>query len=462
MLFANHSDGAGMRLLNRRDDGRKGAAAACGALTLALALAAPARAQEEKPASGVAVDPRAQILDQRQSDLRSIEEGLRLSEAQRAKIEAELEIIRTDRVRLTTAMLETTSRVQAAENRVAEAERRLDASTAGEAAIRRSLESRRNVIAEILASLQRMGRRPPPALLISPDDILKAIRTAMLLGSIVPELRSETEILAADLAELMALRKSIASERDRLRTEAGRLTEERGRLAALVEARRAAIGEAEQMLQAERNRIAALARQALDLKDLIARMESEVVGARRAAEAARKAEEERRLAAAKPDAASRSASPFANAGRLAPAVAFSTARGLLPMPVSGEIRKAFGAPDGFGGNERGLSIATRSNAVVASPADGWVAFSGPYRTYGQLLILNAGDGYYIVLAGMARIGVEVGQFVLAGEPVGSMGDTTSSTAAAIAIGAKQPILYVEFRKDGAAIDPGPWWAKTGS
>jgi septal ring factor EnvC (AmiA/AmiB activator) len=134
----------------------------------------------------------------------------------------------------------------------------------------------------------------------------------------------------------------------------------------------------------------------------------------------------------------------------------------LPRPVAGDVRKTFGAPDGFGGSERGVSIATRANAVVAAPADGWVAFSGPYRTYGQLLIINAGDGYYIVLAGMARIGVEVGQFVLAGEPVGSMGDATGSTAAAIAIGAKQPVLYVEFRKDGAAIDPGPWWAKTGS
>jgi septal ring factor EnvC (AmiA/AmiB activator) len=450
-----------MRHLCRREVRRTGVAA-YGALTLALTALTSSHAQDAKPELRPSADPRADIIDRRQSELQSLEEGIRLSQAQRTKIEAELEMIRTDRVRLTAAMLDTTARVQASENRVAEAERKLEASLAGEAAIRRSLESRRNVIAEILASLQRMGRRPPPALLISPDDILKAIRTAILLGSVVPELRSETEILAADLSELMALRKSVAVERDKLRADATQLVEERSRLAALVEARRAAIGDAEIALKAERERIALLARQALDLKDLIARMENEVASARRGAEAARKAEEERRLAAAKPDAGQRAGAPFANAGRLTPAIAFASARGLLPKPVAGEVRKAFGAPDGFGGNERGLSIATRPNAVVASPADGWVAFSGPYRTYGQLLILNAGDGYYIVLAGMARIGVEVGQFVVAGEPIGSMGDATASTAAAIAIGAKQPILYVEFRKDGAAIDPGPWWAKTGS
>ena len=76
------------------------------------------------------------------------------------------------------------------------------------------------------------------------------------------------------------------------------------------------------------------------------------------------------------------------------------------------------------------------------------------------MILNAGGGYYMVLAGMDRIQVSVGQFVLAGEPVAVMGDGSARTAAAAAIGAAQPVLYIELRKNDAAIDPGPWWAKT--
>ena len=106
-----------------------------------------------------------------------------------------------------------------------------------------------------------------------------------------------------------------------------------------------------------------------------------------------------------------------------------------------------------------MSIATRQRSVVSSPADGWISFSGPYRSYGQLLIINGGDGYYIVLAGLDGISVAPGQFVLAGEPVGSMGDGSVKTAASIALGAAEPILYVEFRKDGTAIDPSPWWVK---
>ena len=106
-----------------------------------------------------------------------------------------------------------------------------------------------------------------------------------------------------------------------------------------------------------------------------------------------------------------------------------------------------------------MLISTRVEAIVAAPGDGWVSFAGPYRSYGQLLIINAGQGYYIILAGMDKINVNVGQFILAGEPVAVMGDGSVKTAAAIAIGAVQPILYVEFRKDGVAIDPGPWWVK---
>ena len=106
--------------------------------------------------------------------------------------------------------------------------------------------------------------------------------------------------------------------------------------------------------------------------------------------------------------------------------------------------------------EKGISIATRAGAQVTAPADGWVVFAGAFRSYGQLLILNVGGGYHVLLAGMDRISVDLGQFVLAGEPVAAMG-TGSHIAAILATGSSQPVLYIEFRKDGAPVDPGPWW-----
>ena len=117
----------------------------------------------------------------------------------------------------------------------------------------------------------------------------------------------------------------------------------------------------------------------------------------------------------------------------------------------------FGAADGVGGVEKGLSFATRSGAQVTSPCDGWVVYAGPFRSYGQLLILDAGGGYHVLLAGMERISVDIGQFVLTGEPVAVMG-SGSKVATILEAGSSQPVLYVEFRKDGTPIDPSPWWA----
>ena len=91
------------------------------------------------------------------------------------------------------------------EDRIQGLEQRLQTLTASEAAIRRSLESRRGVIVEVFAALQRMGRRPPPAVLVRPEDMLEAVRASILLGAVLPELRSEAEILATDLAELVRL-----------------------------------------------------------------------------------------------------------------------------------------------------------------------------------------------------------------------------------------------------------------
>jgi septal ring factor EnvC (AmiA/AmiB activator) len=93
---------------------------------------------------------------------------------------------------------------------------------------------------------------------------------------------------------------------------------------------------------------------------------------------------------------------------------------------------------------------------VVSPCDGWIVYAGEFRSYGQLLIINAGGGYHILLAGLSQIDVQLGQFVLTGEPVGVM-----STAGRTTPGKAQdnaPVLYIEFRKDQRPIDPDPWWA----
>jgi septal ring factor EnvC (AmiA/AmiB activator) len=300
------------------------------------------------------------------------------------------------------------------------------------------------MLAEVLAALQRIGRHPPPVLVVKAEDALQSVRSAMMLGAVLPGMRNEAQALLADLVELAHLRKEIGDERTGLTRALGTIGEDRLRLAVLVEQRQKQQVETEKALAAERDRVAQLGRQADNLKDLIAKLESGNTAAR--------ADEDKKPHEGRPALAA-----LQDPGRLGPAIAFASAKRMLPLPVNGVRLREFGTSDGLGGNEKGLSIATRPSAQVTAPCDGWVVYAGPFRNYGQLLILNAGDGYHVLLAGMDRISVDLGQFVLTGEPVAMMGGG-GRTAAALAIGSGQPVLYVEFRKDGTPVDPGPWWA----
>jgi septal ring factor EnvC (AmiA/AmiB activator) len=417
-----------------------------GAWAMIAAICAAAPSARADPA---AIVSKADEKAAQELKLRGVEDTMRASDEQRRRIEADVESFRADRARLDAALIDATAEVQDAERRIAAANDRLASLNANADALNRSLTNRRDVIADVLAALQRMGRDPPPAILVKPQDMAEAIRAAMALSSTVGELESETAALKRDLDQLASLRASIAEERDAQARRSANLALEKTQLAALIDARQQSLSGAEQALAAQRERAAELAGQASNLKDLIARLESEI-GAEKSADET----------AAADIAAKAAAVRGADPARLKPAVAFADARGKVPLPVAGVILKDFGAADPFGGAEQGVSIATPARATVASPVDGSITYSGPYRSYGQLLIINAGGGYTVILAGMDRIDVSVGQFVLAGEPVATMGDGSARTAAAAAIGAAQPVLYIQLRKDGAAIDPGPWWAKS--
>jgi murein hydrolase activator len=349
-----------------------------------------------------------------------------------AKLKAEVEAIGEDRRKLSQALISAATRIRAVEDRIGVTEARLKTLGGNEDTVRRSLGSRRSVIADVLAALQRIGRRPPPAILTSPEDALASVRTAILLGAVLPEMRLEVDALAADLGELVRVRKDMAMERDGLGRDLAALSEEKSRMTLLVQERQKRQADAETALESQRQRALQLARQADNLRDLIARLEAAI-------------ETRNNLAALK------------QPGRMSPAVTFAAAKGTLRLPVNGIRIRQFGEPDRLGGTEKGLSIASRPGAQVTAPCDGSVVYAGAFRSYGQLLILDTGGGYHVVLAGMERISVDPGQFVVTGEPVAVMGGGPQ-TAAAVAIGSSQPVLYVEFRKDGTPVDPSPWWA----
>ncbi|WP_371311901.1 murein hydrolase activator EnvC family protein [Pseudovibrio flavus] len=386
-----------------------------------------------------------------EQELLELTRNISISEEKRAQIERDIRAIDRDRESLNAALIRTGERMKRLEDQLAATESRLKRHRVNEDSVRKSLHARRGTLIEVLVALQRLGHRPPPALAVRPQDALGAVRTAILLNAVMPEVRIEAEALASDLSELTRLREEIETERNRVKTGATELAEEQQRVELLLAEKRSQREQSDALLLAERTRAEELAAKATSLKELIATLEGEIESARGAAEAARQAEEAR-IASGTP------LDPYSDPGRLKPEISFVDAKGLLPLPVSGTLMQDYGVADGFGNTTNGQTFVTRANAQITSPTDGWVVFAGKFRSYGQLIILNAGEGYHVLLAGMDDISVELGQFILAGEPVAKMGETRIASAANLSLSSEQPVLYVEFRKDGTAIDPKAWWS----
>jgi septal ring factor EnvC (AmiA/AmiB activator) len=415
--------------------------------TLSLSPATAQTAAPTQQATAVSPDD----IKQREQELEAAREQQRKATELQQKLKADIAAIGQDRSKLNQQLIDIAAQVRGVETRIGDAEARLRPLDSREQQIRSSLDSRRSEIVEVLAALQRAGRRTPPALLVRPEDALQSLRTAMLLGSVVPELRGRAEKLAADLGELVALRKNIATERDALALDRDKLKDDQIRLAALVDERQRKQSTIEKDMETEGARAITLSRQVDSLQGLIAKMEQDLKSAAKAAATA-----SLQGAPAAPNGKP-NVGALKDPARLSPAIAFASAKGLFAFPVNGTRIRDFGGSDGTGGVQKGISLAARAGAQVTTPCDGWVVYAGPFRSYGQLLILNAGGGYHVLIAGMERISVNIGQFVLTGEPVATMG-STSQVASILATSASQPVLYVEFRKDGTPIDPGPWWA----
>src|SRR5229473_651797 len=386
----------------------------------AAAQVLPAAAQVLPAAQGAASTQQAtaaspDAIKQREQELEAARAQQKSAAELQLKLQADLAAIGQDRSKLNQRLIDIATQVRVVETRIGDTETRLRPLDSREQQIRASLESRRSEIVEVLAALQRAGRRTPPALLVRPEDALQSLRTAMLLGSVVPELRGRAERLASDLGELVSLRKTIAAERDQLATDRDKLRDDQIRLAALIDERQRKQSSIEKDMDAEGARAIALARQVDSLQGLITKMEQDLSSAAKAAAAASLRGAPVALNG-KPNLGA-----LKDPARLSPAIAFASAKGLFALPVNSSKIREFGGSDGAGGVEKGISLATRVGAQVTTPCDGWVVYAGPFRSYGQLLILNAGGGYHVLIAGMERISVNIGQFVLTGEPVAIMG-----------------------------------------
>lgn len=441
----------------------------CVAAASAFVVLAPqAGAQQVEAPSGL---PPAPTADQVKKALDARREELKSTLDKAGTIEQDMAKLAEERGKINKDLQQTAALIQESEARLTVVEARLSELEIQEKMVRGSLVQRHGQISTLLAALQRMGRNPPPVIVTKREDALQMVRSAMLLAEAFPGMRTQALELADKLSQLMRIVEDRRTELEKEKTENARLNDLRTELAGLMEVKRRTILERQDELRKVRDSASELSKNVSDLNELIAKIGKSVqentgLGAYEAE--VRAAEANKAQPAVLTDPASADtpstelvvlaptdAAPVSsNPGRIKPAIDFHNAKAKLPLPASGKRVLNFGERTEYGSQSKGLVMETRSAAQVTSPCDGWVLYAGEFRSYGKLLIIDAGGGYNVVLAGLSQIDVRPGEFILAAEPVGTM-MTLKKEAAGAASAA--PVLYIEFRKDGQPINPDPWW-----
>ena len=408
--------------------------------------------------------------DEAKKRLDETEQQLQSSRAKEQGLTQGISTLTEERARLNTELIEAGNRVQASEAKLSETEAKLAELTDQVNVIKSSITERKETIVKMLMAMQRMGRTPPPALVTRRDDALAVVRSAMLLADVFPEIKYQADNLSHELEGMVSLETGIREQRDTEKQETDQLASEQAGLDRLCQAKKVKLAQGEAELAQVKQSTAEQAQAVTDLNELIDKLDAQIakveVAQYDAEVAAERALREREQAQALATPANESVVEikpestklaFASPDRMKPAMPFEAAKGSLRLPAAGRRTKHFGDAEPAGGTARGISLQTRKEARITAPSDGWVVYAGAFRSYGQLLIINAGGGYHVLLAGMSRIDVSLGQFVLAGEPIAMMGNSAAPSQGGA--DSSRPVLYVEFRKDGRPIDPDPWWAE---
>ena len=365
-----------------------------------------------------------------QEELKSVEEKLEADKKALEAIEAAQNSARSDLSSVNRQLLAAAQESTRREEQASEIEKRLINLQINERAARDQLMADREGLKDLLAALIAASRRKPPALATHPDNVTGAIRSAIIMRDMADELEGRSKQLSLQIREYADLLDAVEKEKTLLSREEDVLAEKRQEIAKLAAIKRAAYEDVTGEAARLRERVDALSSKAENVRSLLASLEAAGPSA-----PGRKPEIQR--------------APPKKPETSAPISVAVLER--LGLPATGELVQAFGEPLPTGRKSEGITLRTRSAAQVVAPSDAVIEYAGPFRSYGNMLILRTGDGYHIVLYGLSDIYATLGQSVLAGEPIGRM---TSRTDLA-------PDLHMELRKDGTPEDPEKWMPRAG-
>ncbi|MHA7858644.1 MAG: murein hydrolase activator EnvC family protein [Henriciella sp.] len=369
--------------------------------------------------------------DVSRADLEALEAERAETLRQLAILESAGGVVAGDLEKLERDLISAAMESQRREEQATSAELKLVSLRSRLAAARTDLVEGEDALEDLMASLAISGRHRPPALLTQPKSANQAIRAAILMGEVAPEVRSKTKVLSEEITELRRLERNVLREQKALAAADAALALKREEIIQLTTAKRAAFEDVNADAEILRQHAESLGEKAGDLRDLILAIEAAAPRAPRLKPRLAFAEQSR------PRSTQRASLPRATV---------SQPLGVLALPATGRVVRAWGDKMPGGAKSESVAFATRSGAQVSAPISGTVEFAGPFRSYGQLLILSTSDGYHVLLWGMSSSYVTVGQSVQQGEPVARMAERTGG----------EPELYLEVRKGGEPMDPANW------
>ena len=384
------------------------------------------------------------------SELERMEQKVQQQSMEHKKLQARATQINLELTAVSQEMVKAAKLIQNNEEKLSQMERQLEKLKADLAEAEAGFTQEDDNLIRTLAALQNLALKPTEALLVQPLTPVEIIRSAMLLRETVPYLEENANRIRKKLESIAKKKELIEKQFAQISKQKNILEQEHNRMKTLVQKKSKMRNMVEIQSEKAKKNVEKLAAQANDLRDLLNKLEKQRLEKQRREEeqrrlAAQKAEEERRLAE-KNRAETKTADLIKSPPPVITGIStgFRQAKGTLPMPARGKIITAYGEQVVKGVSAKGITIRTRNHAQVIAPFDGSVIFSGPFRGYGNLIIIEHGDGYLSLLAGLENMDVEVGQMLLAGEPVGQMPEDGDAK------------LYVEIRKDNQPIDPLAW------
>jgi septal ring factor EnvC (AmiA/AmiB activator) len=319
------------------------------------------------------------------------------------------------------------ARIQQAEAQIAMQEANVRLIARQREVLRARLAERQQPLMQLTAALQRLSRRPPALSLLQPGSVHDAMHLRAVLETMLPEVNRRTAALRAEIDRSKALQRSAVLAANSLRASRSELAQRRQSLIALETRQRIASRTASGLADREAERSLAMAEKARDLDALALELG--------------RAGELRQALARLPGPVMRPARP-ADARVMAteaPAPTITGPQGYV-LPVAGRLVSGFGVSAPGVPVTRGVAVAPRAGAQAVAPAAGRVAFAGPYRGYGQIVIIEHAGGWTSLVTGLSRLDARVGDTLVTGAPLGIAG-------------AGAPIVTLELRRDGEPVNP---------